>query len=159
MKNVDNGQRITQNPDRITGPLGELLGCFMKANCNPREHKYLKNSDTAEAAAPSGYRRHLREKAVDECSRLVIIFGYFWIIFELLSVHKSIVLSEYHLNYSEHAFAILNCLVFAKVLLTRNCLWDIIAKLARCVRAEPHPRPRGPACGQSPALRSSTSPT
>src|ERR1700739_2088096 len=102
----------------------------MKAHCNQREHKDLKTADTVEATAPSGYQRHLREKAVDECSRLVIVFGYLWIIFELLSVHKNIVLSEYHLNYSEHAFALLNCLVFAKVLLTRNCLWDVIVKLS-----------------------------
>ena len=131
----------------------------MKANCNQCEHKDLKTSATVDATAPSGYQRHLREKVVDECSRWVIVVGYLWIIFELLSVHKSIVLSEYHLNYSEHAFAILNCLVFAKVLVTRNCLWDVIVKLSRCVRAEPHPGPRGSACGQSPALRSSTSPT
>ena len=64
-------------------------------------------------------QRHPREKATDEFSRLVIIFGYLWVTFELLSVHKSIVLSEYHLNYPEHAFAIVNCLVFAKVLLSR----------------------------------------
>jgi hypothetical protein len=95
-----------------------------------------------EPTTPSGHQRHPREQAIDELSRLVIIFGYLWVVFELLSVHKSIVLSEYHLNYPEHAFAIVNSLVFAKVLLTQNRLWDIVLKLLRCVRAKPHPRPR-----------------
>jgi hypothetical protein len=73
---------------------------------------------------------------------VVIIVGYPWVVFEVLSVHKGIVLSEYHLNYPEHAFSIVNSLVFGKVLLTRNCLWDIVLKLSRCARAKPHPRPR-----------------
>jgi hypothetical protein len=87
-------------------------------------------------------QRHPREKATDEFSRLVIIFGYLWVVFELLSVHKSVVLSEYHLNYPEHAFAIVNCLVFAKVLLTQNRLWDIVLRLLQCIAQKPHPRPR-----------------
>jgi hypothetical protein len=95
-----------------------------------------------EPTKPSGHQRHLREKAVDELSRLVILFGYLWVVFELLSVHKSIALSEFHLDYPEHAFAIINSLVFAKVLLMRNCVWDIVLKLSRYVRAETHPGPR-----------------
>ncbi len=90
-----------------------------------------------EPTTPSGHQRHLPEKVTDEFSRLVIILGYVWVIFELLSLHKSIVLSEYHLNYPEHAFAIVNSLVLAKVLLTQSRLWDIILKLSRCVRTEP----------------------
>jgi hypothetical protein len=95
-----------------------------------------------EPTTPSRQERHPREKATDEFSRLVIILGYLWVVFELLSVHKSIVLSEDHLNYPEHAFAIVNFLVFARVLLTQNRLWDIVLKLLRCLRAEPHPRVR-----------------
>jgi hypothetical protein len=88
------------------------------------------------------HQRHPRETATDEFSKLVIIVGYLWVIFELLSIHKSIVLSEYHLNYPEHAFAIVNFLVFAKVLLTQNRLWNIALKLWRCVCSEQHPGPR-----------------
>ena len=95
-----------------------------------------------EPATPSGHQRHPREQAIDELSRLVIIFGYLWVVFELLSVHNSVVLSEFHLDYPEHAFVIINFLVFAKVLLTRNCAWDIVFKLSRYLRPQPHPRPR-----------------
>jgi hypothetical protein len=87
-------------------------------------------------------QRHPRETATDEFSKLVIIVGYLWVIFELLSVHKSIVLSEYHLNYPEHAFAIVNFLVFAKVLLTQNRLGNILVKLWRYVCSQQDPGPR-----------------
>jgi hypothetical protein len=94
-----------------------------------------------EPTTPRRPQQHPREKATDEFSRLVIIFGYLWVVFELLSVHKSIVLSEYRLGYPEHAFAIVNFLVFTKVLLTQNRLWDIVLKLWRCVFPERHPAP------------------
>lgn len=84
--------------------------------------------DTPETIMPNG---HLRVKAVDELIRLVILVGYIWVVCELLSVNKSIVLSKYHLSYAEYAFAIINSLVFAKVLLTRNCILDFVAKLFR----------------------------
>jgi hypothetical protein len=99
-------------------------------------------SKSLDMTEPGVDQRHLREKATDEFSRLVIIVGYLWIVIELLSVHKSIVLSEYHLDYPEHAFAIINSLVFAKVLLTRTRAWDTVLKLSRYVRPEPRPGPR-----------------
>jgi hypothetical protein len=95
-----------------------------------------------EQTTASGRRQPPGEKAVDEFSKLVILLGYLWVVFELLSVHNSVVLSEFHLDYPEHAFAIINFLVFAKVLLTRNCAWDIVLKLSRYVRSQPHPGPR-----------------
>jgi hypothetical protein len=62
-------------------------------------------------------QRHLKERAYDEFKRFIVIFLYLWVVFGLLSIHKSLVLSQSHLDYPEHAFAIINALVFAKVLL------------------------------------------
>jgi len=59
----------------------------------------------------------LREKASIEFRRFLFIFLYLWIVFGLLSIHKSLVLSQHHLDTEEHAFAIINAFVFAKVLL------------------------------------------
>jgi hypothetical protein len=108
---------------------------------NLRGHEHSKSPEMTERTAASGRRRHPREKVLDEFIRLVILIGYFWVAFELLSVHNSILLSELHLGYPEHAFAIINFVVFAKVLLTRNCAWDIVVKLSRYLRPEPHPGP------------------
>jgi len=117
----------------------ESLRTSVETNSNLRPHEHLNSPDLTEPTTPSGHQWHSREKAVDEFSRLVIIFGYFWVVFEFRPFGKSIVLSEYHLNYPEHVFAIVNSLVFAKVLLTRNCLWDSVLKLSRRVRAKRHP--------------------
>ena len=62
-------------------------------------------------------QRTFKEKAFDEFKRLLVIFLYLWVVFGLLSIHKSLVLSQHHLDTEEHAFAIINAFVFAKVLL------------------------------------------
>ena len=60
----------------------------------------------------------LKQKASEEFKRFLVIFLYLWVVFGLLSLHKSIVLSQHHLDYEEHTFAFINAFVFAKVLLT-----------------------------------------
>ena len=71
----------------------------------------------AEQSIPIPGQRRLKERASDEFKRFIVIFLYLWVVFGLLSIHKSFVLSQVHLNYTEHAFAIINAFVFAKVLL------------------------------------------
>lgn len=62
-------------------------------------------------------KRSLRERALEEFRRFLAIFLYLWVVFGLLSIHKSMVLTQHHLDTEEHAFAIINAFVFAKVLL------------------------------------------
>jgi hypothetical protein len=62
-------------------------------------------------------KRPLKEKALVEFKRLLAIFLYLWVVFGLLSIHTSIILSQRHLDYTEHTLAIVNAFVFAKVLL------------------------------------------
>jgi len=59
-----------------------------------------------------------KKRASEEFKRFVVIFIYLWVVFGFLSLHKSLVLSQHHLDYEEHTFAFINALVFAKVLLT-----------------------------------------
>jgi len=58
----------------------------------------------------------LKERAVDEIKRLLVIFLYLWVVFGMLSIHSSLVLSQRHLDFAEHTLAIVNAFVFAKVL-------------------------------------------
>ena len=60
-------------------------------------------------------QRAFKERAFDEFKRLLVIFLYLWVVFGLLSIHKSLVLSQHHLDTEEHALAIINAFVFAKV--------------------------------------------
>ena len=62
-------------------------------------------------------QRSLKEKASDEFKRFFVIFLYLWVVFGLLSIHKSIVLLQHHLDTEENTFAFINAFVFAKVLL------------------------------------------
>jgi hypothetical protein len=71
----------------------------------------------ANESFPSPQQHHLRERASAEFRRFIIIFLYLWVVFALLSIHKSVILSQHHLDYPENAFAIINAFVFAKVLL------------------------------------------
>ena len=66
--------------------------------------------------------RNLKERAFEEFKRFVAILLYLWVVFGLLSIHKNLVLSQRHLDYEEHTFAIINALVFAKVLLLGEAL-------------------------------------
>lgn len=74
-------------------------------------------TDMAHENASIPQPRNLKGKALEEVKRFVVIFLYLWIVFGLLSIHKSLVLSQRHLDYEEHTFAIINAFVFAKVLL------------------------------------------
>jgi hypothetical protein len=92
----------------------------------------------AEPTAPIAHPRNLREEALDEFIRFVIIFGYFGVAFALLSVHKSILLSEYHLDLPECFFAIVNFLVFAKVLLSCE-VFHLGTRVSRQAPRKSHP--------------------
>ena len=42
---------------------------------------------------------------------------YLWIVFGMMAIHESIILSQHQINYVAHGFAVVNALVFAKVML------------------------------------------
>jgi|HubBroStandDraft_1064217.scaffolds.fasta_scaffold1056425_1 hypothetical protein len=114
----------------------------MEANFNLRQHEHSKNPDMGEPTEPIAHARHLREGALDGIIRFVIIFGYLWVVFAFPSVRKSIVLSEYNLNFPEYLFAIVNLLVFAKVLLSCG-VFHLRMRAPRPAPHKSHPlRPR-----------------
>jgi hypothetical protein len=72
----------------------------------------------ADESLPIPQQRQLKERASREFKRFIVIFLYLWVVFGLLSIHKSLVLSQRHLDSQDHTFAIINAFVFAKALLT-----------------------------------------
>jgi hypothetical protein len=58
----------------------------------------------------------LKERAVDEAKRFVIVFLYLWVLLSLFALHKSIILNEPSLSLGQ-GFAIVNALVLAKFML------------------------------------------
>jgi|SRR5271169_1620105 len=45
------------------------------------------------------------------------MFLYLWLVFGLLAIHQSIILSQYQIDYQSHGLAVINALVFAKIML------------------------------------------
>ncbi|MFZ1012050.1 MAG: hypothetical protein WAN28_01820, partial [Terracidiphilus sp.] len=62
------------------------------------------------------HRGNITEKVIDEGKQLFWIFIYFWVLFGLFSVFRSLVLTERNLIYHE-GFAVINALLLAKVVL------------------------------------------
>ena len=62
-------------------------------------------------------RPDLKEKAKDQIGNFVLMFLYLWVVFGLLAVHKSLVLSQHQIAYQSHGLAVVNALIFAKVML------------------------------------------
>ena len=59
----------------------------------------------------------LREKAIDEGRRFLVMFLYLWAIFALFALHERIVLRELDASLPSQGFAFVNALVLAKVML------------------------------------------
>ena len=50
------------------------------------------------------------------------MFLYLWVVFGMLALHESIILSQHQIYYVSHGLAVVNALVFAKVMLVAEDL-------------------------------------
>jgi hypothetical protein len=74
----------------------------------------------------------LRERALDEARRFVVMFVYLWVLFGLFVLNERIILGQRGIGFSPHGFAVLNALVLAKVMLATEDL-----NLGRWMRCRP----------------------
>ncbi len=61
--------------------------------------------------------RTLKERVLDSIKTFIQMFLYLWLVFGLLAIHQSIILSQYQIDYQSHGLAVINALVFAKIML------------------------------------------
>jgi hypothetical protein len=74
--------------------------------------------ETAEAT-----KKNLRERAVGELEKYGMITVYFWLLFALFSLHTRQLLQQHGMiSVWEHGFALLNALVFGKIILIAQAL-------------------------------------
>ena len=59
----------------------------------------------------------LKQKAYHEMKEFFVIACYLWLVFALLVLYKSVILSENHIPFAAHGLALLNALALAKVML------------------------------------------
>jgi hypothetical protein len=64
----------------------------------------------------------LKEKARKEMRDFLVISLYLWIIFALFVLYKSVILSEEHIPFAAHGFALINALAMGKVMLVAQGL-------------------------------------
>ena len=65
----------------------------------------------------------LKQKALEEAKRLLVITAYLWVLFSLFEVHRVGILRAQHLPYSYRvSFCLINALVLAKVILIADAL-------------------------------------
>lgn len=65
---------------------------------------------------------NLKERARDQLKNFALIFIYLWIVFGMFNAHESIVLSQHQMDYRFHGVAVVNALIFAKVMLVADDL-------------------------------------
>ncbi len=76
--------------------------------------------------------RKLKECALDEARRFIVMFFYLWVLFGLFVLNQRIILGQSGIAFSLHGFALLNALVLAKVMLVTEDL-----NLGRWLRRRP----------------------
>jgi hypothetical protein len=64
----------------------------------------------------------LKAKATEEFRRFLILFLYLWVLFGVFVLNQGIVLREQGVNFTMQGFALINALVFAKVMMVFEIL-------------------------------------
>jgi hypothetical protein len=74
------------------------------------------------AAAAAAKKESLEERALTELKRYAIIVLYLWVLFALFSAYKRVLLHENGISVWNESFAIVNALIFGKVILIAQAL-------------------------------------
>ena len=67
-------------------------------------------------------KRDLKQRILDEVIKLLAIAFYLWAMFGMFALHEFVVAEENHINYHFYGFAVVNALIFAKVMLVAEDL-------------------------------------
>jgi hypothetical protein len=82
--------------------------------------------------------KNRKEKVMHELREMVTIFLYLAFFFCALVTYTTLVLKEYHVEYWNYAFALINALVITKVIMIGEyakegfCIWPASVRLSRC---------------------------
>ena len=88
-------------------------------HCAPRCR--LRGEDAA--GMLPGTTRSLKQKALEEARRMLVITAYLWVLFSVFEVHRVAVLRGQHLPTSYRiGFSLINALILAKVILVADAL-------------------------------------
>jgi hypothetical protein len=89
-------------------------------------------NQAADSAQAGGRRRAIRERAIEEAKRFLVMFLYIWMWFALFGLYERIILRQGGSAGATQGFALFNALVLAKVMLVAEDL-----KIGRWWRERP----------------------
>ena len=78
-------------------------------------------ANTAAQAAEAGGKKSLKERAVSELEKYAVISAYLWVLFALFGLHRQL-LQGHGISGWQQGFALVNALVFGKVILIGEAL-------------------------------------
>ena len=81
-----------------------------------------KTASSASAATAGARQESLKARALLELKRYAIITLYLWMLFAVFDAHKSMLLKENGISVRSQSFAIVNALIFGKVILIAQAL-------------------------------------
>jgi hypothetical protein len=67
-------------------------------------------------------KKGLKERAIFEAKKYAVITAYLWALFIVFNLYRAIILEDNWRDYWGHGFAILNALIFGKVILIGDAL-------------------------------------
>lgn len=111
----------------------EVPGLFADSVRLRRDRQRVNRSagGKAEKLAP---KPDFKKRAKEQIKSFVLMSLYLWVVFGMLALHELIILSQHQINYVSHGLAIVNALIFAKVMLVADDLhWvtgPIISRLS-----------------------------
>jgi hypothetical protein len=76
----------------------------------------------ASVAAAAPEKPSLKSRALDELRQYAVITLYLWVLFAVFSLYRRMILQEHGISAWQQGFAIVNALVFAKVILIAQAL-------------------------------------
>ena len=76
----------------------------------------MKSKESELRLTKGGKAGAIKERAIEEFRRFVLLFLYLWVLFGLFILDKTVVSRQQGLNFLPHGFALINALVLAKVM-------------------------------------------
>ena len=82
----------------------------------------MQNAGDAAPGATESAGKSLKDRAVGELEKYAVITAYLWLLFALFSLYRNELLREHGISVWRQTFAVVNALIFGKVILIAQAL-------------------------------------
>jgi GYF domain 2 len=100
---------------------GDISALFTKSSQLRHDPRQVERCEGKGSEKPE-LEPNFKKRAKDQIKSFGAMFLYLWIVFGILAIHESIILSQHQIAFVSHGLAFVNALVFAKVMLVAEDL-------------------------------------